>query len=49
MIYGVFSDVHANYEALKAVLAFFRKNKASHFICCGDLVGYGPQPAECVR
>jgi predicted phosphodiesterase len=49
MIYGVFSDVHANYEALKAVLAFFRKNKAEHFICCGDLVGYGSQPSECVR
>lgn len=49
MLYGVFSDVHANYEALKAVLAFFRKSKASRFICCGDLVGYGPQPAECVR
>jgi len=49
MLYGVFSDVHANYEALKAVLAFFRKNAASRFICCGDLVGYGPQPGECVR
>lgn len=49
MIYGVFSDVHGNYEALKAVLAFFRKNKVSRFICCGDLAGYGPQPAECVR
>ena len=49
MLYGVFSDVHANYEALKAVLAFFRENKVSRFICCGDLVGYGPQPAECVR
>jgi len=49
MIYGVFSDVHANYEALKAVMAFFRKNKAGSFICCGDLVGYGPQPSECVR
>ncbi|OGS08054.1 MAG: hypothetical protein A2270_03150 [Elusimicrobia bacterium RIFOXYA12_FULL_51_18] len=49
MIYGVFSDVHANHEALKAVLAFFYKNKVERFICCGDLVGYGPQPSECVR
>ena len=49
MIYGVFSDVHGNYEALKAVLAFFRKNGADSFICCGDIVGYGPQPSECVR
>ncbi|MBI4803003.1 MAG: metallophosphoesterase family protein [Elusimicrobia bacterium] len=49
MIYGVFSDVHGNYEALKSALAFFKKNKAASFICCGDLVGYGPQPAECVK
>ena len=49
MIYGVFSDVHGNYEALKAALAFFKKNKATGFICCGDMTGYGPQPAECVK
>lgn len=49
MIYGVFSDIHGNHEALKAVLTFFRKNKAEGFICCGDMVGYGPQPSECVR
>ena len=49
MIYGVFSDVHGNYEAFKAVLEFFRRNGAEGFICCGDMVGYGPQPAECVR
>jgi predicted phosphodiesterase len=49
MIYGVFSDIHGNYEALKAVLDFFRKNEVKSFICCGDLVGYGPQSSECVR
>ncbi len=48
MLYGVFSDVHANYEAMKAVLAFYGKNKVQRFIFCGDLVGYGPQPQECV-
>ena len=41
--------MHANHEALKAVLAFLHKNKATRFVCCGDLVGYGPQPSECVR
>jgi predicted phosphodiesterase len=46
--YGVFSDVHGNYEALKAVLEFFRGNGVEQHICCGDLVGYGPQPLECV-
>jgi len=47
--YGVFSDVHGNYEALKAVLDFYRKNGVEDFICCGDIVGYGPQPQECAE
>jgi len=46
--YGVFSDVHGNYEALTAVLDFFDRNFAEAYIFCGDLVGYGPQPQECV-
>ncbi len=49
MKYGVFSDVHGNYEALTAVLYFFRKNRIADFICCGDIVGYGPQPLECAE
>ncbi len=49
MKYGVFSDVHGNYEALKAVLAFYRRKGVKDFICCGDIVGYGPQPLECVE
>ena len=48
MIYGVFSDVHGNYQALKAVLEFFADRKVDGYLCCGDLVGYGPQPEECV-
>jgi predicted phosphodiesterase len=47
--YGVFSDVHGNYAALKAVLEFYRKNEVGNFICCGDIVGYGPQPQECAE
>ncbi len=49
MRYGVFSDVHGNYEALKAVLEFYRKNGVEDFVCCGDIVGYGPQPLECAE
>ncbi len=48
MIYGVFSDVHGNYEALRAVLSFFKKNGAGGYICCGDIAGYGAQASECV-
>ncbi len=49
MRYGVFSDVHGNYVALKAVLEFLRKNGVRDFLCCGDIVGYGPQPLECAE
>ena len=44
MIYGVFSDVHSNMEALDAVLNFFDDFEVGGYICCGDLVGYGPEP-----
>jgi diadenosine tetraphosphatase ApaH/serine/threonine PP2A family protein phosphatase len=46
VIYGVFSDVHSNLEALDAVLGFFEDFEVGGYICCGDLVGYGPQPNE---
>ncbi len=44
MIYGVFSDVHSNYEALSVVLDFLEDLGVEAWICCGDLVGYGPDP-----
>lgn len=46
MKYLVLSDVHANVEALEAVL-----NDCGSFdgvLFLGDLVGYGPNPDECV-
>lgn len=46
MLYGVFSDVHSNLEALDAVLGFFDDLEVGGYICCGDLVGYGAQPNE---
>lgn len=49
MRYGIFSDVHANLEALEAVLGFFKKERIQSFICLGDLVGYGPNPNECIE
>jgi predicted phosphodiesterase len=41
--YLVISDIHANYEALRAVLVS-AKGDYEEIICCGDLVGYGPDP-----
>ncbi len=46
---AVFGDVHANLEALKAVLADAKKAGVSGFICTGDLVGYGANPSECLE
>jgi diadenosine tetraphosphatase ApaH/serine/threonine PP2A family protein phosphatase len=46
---GIFSDVHANLEALQAVVAFLEKAGCSRLICCGDIVGYGPDPSACLE
>jgi diadenosine tetraphosphatase ApaH/serine/threonine PP2A family protein phosphatase len=48
VLYGVFSDVHSNLEALTAVLEHFRQQNVQGYICCGDLVGYGPDPDPCL-
>jgi diadenosine tetraphosphatase ApaH/serine/threonine PP2A family protein phosphatase len=48
VIYGVFSDVHSNYEALKAVLDYLEDVGVDGWICCGDIVGYGPDPDACL-
>ncbi len=41
------SDVHANLTALEAVLA--DAGEVDAVWCLGDLVGYGPDPNECVE
>jgi predicted phosphodiesterase len=43
---GIISDVHGNYVALRTVLEHMGDVDA--LWCLGDLVGYGPQPNECV-
>jgi len=49
MRFAIFSDVHANLEALEAVLADARENKCTDFVCLGDVVGYNANPHECVE
>lgn len=44
---GIFSDVHANHEALCAVLEAYRKERVDVYYCLGDTVGYGGSPNEC--
>lgn len=41
-----FADIHANLPAFEAALADARTHGATHLICLGDIVGYGPQPVE---
>jgi len=42
------SDIHANLEALEAVLAEIDARRPSRILCLGDVVGYGASPNECL-
>ena len=42
------SDIHGNLEALVAVLADIRSQNITDIYCLGDVVGYGPNPRECI-
>ena len=44
---GIFSDVHANIEAMTAVLDAFKSERIDKYVCIGDVVGYGASPNEC--
>ncbi|MBI5212647.1 MAG: metallophosphoesterase, partial [Nitrospirae bacterium] len=46
---AVISDVHANIEALRAVLKEIREKKITDILFLGDAVGYGPDQDECVE
>ncbi|MEE8155957.1 MAG: metallophosphoesterase family protein, partial [Phycisphaerales bacterium] len=45
---AVISDIHANLEALRAVLDHIDAQNVDRIICLGDILGYGPSPVECV-
>jgi predicted phosphodiesterase len=45
---AIISDIHANYDALRAVFETIDQLKADSVICLGDIVGYGPEPVACV-
>jgi predicted phosphodiesterase len=44
---AVISDVHANYQALEAVLREIDAARVDAVWCLGDTTGYGPRPNEC--
>lgn len=46
---AIFSDIHANLEALLAVRSCYAWERVDRFLCGGDVVGYGGSPDECVE
>lgn len=49
MRYLILADVHANLDALNAVLEEAKKMRYERVLCLGDVVGYGAQPNECIE
>lgn len=47
--FAVISDIHANIDALEAVLKDIADFPVRGMFCLGDIVGYGPEPGACVR
>lgn len=45
---ALISDIHGNFEALNAVLNDIESVKVDQIYCLGDIVGYGPNPCECL-
>lgn len=45
---AIISDIHANLPALEAVLSKLSSYDPQTWICLGDIVGYGPEPSECI-
>jgi len=45
---AIISDIHANTEALQAVLDDIDARGVERIICLGDVIGYGPEPCPCM-
>ena len=49
MKFAIIADIHANLDAFQVVLADIKEQKCTHYACVGDVVGYGPNPRECLK
>lgn len=47
-MFAIISDIHSNLEALTTVLADIDNRGIKKIYCLGDVVGYGPNPKECL-
>jgi predicted phosphodiesterase len=45
---AIVSDIHANLAAFESVLAHAKAIGYDSMVCLGDVVGYGPDPVECI-
>src|SRR5512136_465940 len=45
---AIISDIHSNLEAMEAVLEDIERRGVKRIICLGDIIGYGPNPRECM-
>ncbi len=48
MKHAIIADIHANLEALQAVLADIEEQECAHIVCLGDIVGYNASPRACL-
>ncbi len=48
MKFAIFGDIHANWEALDAVMDDAAQHDVTHYACIGDIVGYNANPHECL-
>ena len=47
---GILGDIHSNLEALNTCLkTLVKKEGCDYVMATGDVVGYGPQPRECIE
>ena len=50
MRYAIIADIHSNLDAFQVVLQDIENRGGVEEIwCLGDIVGYGPQPVECIE
>ena len=49
MKYGIITDIHNNVTALRAVLKQLEQMNCDQIVCCGDMIGIGPDPEETCR
>jgi diadenosine tetraphosphatase ApaH/serine/threonine PP2A family protein phosphatase len=48
LMFAIVSDIHGNLEAFTTVLEEIDRRGIQNIVCLGDIIGYGPNPMECI-